>query len=100
MPMLRNQITETLQQAEKQERKEIEGLGKRLMDLDELLRKMKRNVEHQSDMAQSFLQVSVKLFKLWACTNLVLFRTKTAWRTLKTRRFCLTYVQLTCNNWI
>jgi len=59
MPMLGNRITETLQQAEKQERKEIEGLGKRLMDLDELLRKMKRNVEHQSDMAQSFLQVSV-----------------------------------------
>lgn len=62
MPMLQNQITETLQQAEKQERKEIEGLGKRLMDLDELLRKMKRNVEHQSDMAQSFLQVLVYFF--------------------------------------
>lgn len=72
MPMLQNQITETLQQAEKQERKEIEGLGKRLMDLDELLRKMKRNVEHQSDMAQSFLQVLVYFFiegvvLTWCC---------------------------------
>ncbi|XP_066138887.1 RB1-inducible coiled-coil protein 1 isoform X2 [Euwallacea fornicatus] len=56
IPKLRKRIAETLSSAEKPERKEIEGLGKRLFDLDDLLRKMKKAVEHQSDMAQSFLQ--------------------------------------------
>lgn len=56
MPSLENHISETLQSAEKPERKEIEGLGKRLCDLEELLRKIKKYVEHQSDMAQAFQQ--------------------------------------------
>ncbi|CAH1130303.1 unnamed protein product [Ceutorhynchus assimilis] len=56
MPSLEQQIFDTLQTAEKPERKEIEGLGKRLFDLQELIRKIKKYVEHQSDMAQSFLQ--------------------------------------------
>ncbi|XP_060518721.1 RB1-inducible coiled-coil protein 1 isoform X2 [Cylas formicarius] len=56
MPTLEKQITETLNLAEKPERKEIEGLGKRLYDLEELLRRIKKYVEHQSDMAQSFQQ--------------------------------------------
>lgn len=56
MPSLEKQINDTLQSAEKPERKEIEGLGKRLFDLEELLRKIKKYVEHQSDMAQGFQQ--------------------------------------------
>lgn len=56
MPSLEKQVSDTLQSAEKPERKEIEGLGKRLFDLEELLRKIKKYVEHQSDMSQSFVQ--------------------------------------------
>ncbi|KAL1494677.1 hypothetical protein ABEB36_010242 [Hypothenemus hampei] len=56
IPSLRKQISDTLQSAEKSDKKEIEGLGKRLYDLDDLLRRIKKNVENQSDMAQSFLQ--------------------------------------------
>ncbi|XP_076271158.1 autophagy-related 17 isoform X2 [Rhynchophorus ferrugineus] len=56
MPILQKNVCDTLKSAEAPERKEIEGLGKRLFDLEELLSKIKKYVEHQSDMAQAFQQ--------------------------------------------
>ncbi|XP_048519094.1 RB1-inducible coiled-coil protein 1-like isoform X3 [Dendroctonus ponderosae] len=56
MPSLTKNIDEALLNAETTERKEIEGLEKRLCDLDDLVRKVKAYVECQTTMAQSFLQ--------------------------------------------
>lgn len=62
MPSLKTRITETLLSAETPERKEIEGLEKRLCDLDDLVRKVKAYVECQTTMARSFLQVCLSNF--------------------------------------
>ncbi|XP_050307452.1 RB1-inducible coiled-coil protein 1 isoform X4 [Anthonomus grandis grandis] len=56
MPTLRYRVTETLESADKRERKEIDGIGQRLFDLHNLIKKIEEHVLYQSDLKQSFAQ--------------------------------------------